>query len=178
VTRVDERRRFVTFALRGVAAILACASAGSSLVPPAFAAPRNALPSAVDLRVDGGHVRERKLPLVLFFNRDGCPYCERALREYLVPMQRDGAYASRAMFRQVEIDRRTPLVDFGGNRSTHRQLAAEYKISLTPTIYFVDEHGRSLVPPIVGLPTLDFFQSYLDRAIEDSAAKLQADAAR
>jgi hydroxymethylbilane synthase len=26
---------------------------------------------------------------VLFFNRDGCPYCERALREYLGPMQGD-----------------------------------------------------------------------------------------
>jgi thioredoxin-related protein len=137
-----------------------------------------ALPAAKDLAADGGRVRADHLPVVLFFNRDGCPYCERALREYLSPMQRDAAYAGRALFRQVEVDKRKPLVDFAGKTTTHREFASRYKVTLTPTIWFVDEHGNALVQPIVGLPTLDFYQAYLDQAIADSQAKLAGGAAK
>ena len=154
------------------AAILACAFALSAALAAPTAPPRAALPSAVDLKVDAGHQRGNGLPIVLFFNREGCPYCERALREYLGPMQNDPAYRAKAMFRQIEIDRRIPLVDFDGSRSTHRQFAMGHKITLTPTIHFVDSLGNDLVPPIVGLPTLDFFQSYLDTAIDDARRKL------
>ena len=132
-----------------------------------------ALPAATNLAADAGALRQRQVPIVLFFNRVGCPYCERALREYLTPMQRDPAYASRAMLRQVEIDKRIPLTDFAGKPTTHRELASRYKVTLTPTIWFVDGEGTALAPPIVGLPTPDFFQAYLDRAIDDAQAKLK-----
>ncbi|MEO7761922.1 MAG: thioredoxin fold domain-containing protein [Casimicrobiaceae bacterium] len=130
------------------------------------------LPGAANLAADALTVRQQRVPIVLFFNRDGCPYCERALREYMTPMQRDPDYASRAIFRQVEIDKRIPLTDFGGRAITHRELASRFKVTLTPTIWFVDGDGNALVPPIVGLPTLDFFQSYLDQSIADAQAKL------
>ena len=62
--------------------------------------------------------------------------------------------------------------------TTHREFASRYKITLTPTIWFVDQDGKALVQPIVGLPTLDFYQAYLDRAIDDAQAKLQGGAAK
>ena len=169
---MNLRARATLLATLRAAAILAWASALSIGADALAASSRNALPAAVDLKIDAGHQRENGLPIVLFFNREGCPYCERALREYLVPMQSDPAYRAKAMFRQIEIDRRIPLVDFDGSRSTHRQFAMGHKITLTPTIHFVDGRGNDLVPPIVGLPTLDFFQSYLDSAIDDSRKKL------
>ena len=169
---MDLRARPTLFAALRAAAILACAFALSVAPSARAASPRNALPSAVDLKIDAGLQRASGLPIVLFFNREGCPYCELALREYLVPMQSDPAYRAKAMFRQIEIDRRIPLVDFDGSRVTHRQFAMRHKITLTPTIHFVDGRGNDLVPPIVGLPTLDFFQSYLDSAIDDSRKKL------
>jgi len=156
-----------------VAAILACAFslfAGAAESAQAEAA----LPAAGDLAADGAAARDRRLPLLLFFNRVGCPYCERALREYLAPMQRDPAYAGRVVFRQVEIDQPKPLVDFGGRATTHREFASRYNIRLTPTIWFVDGEGNALAKPIIGLPTIDFYGAYLDQAIADSLAKLQA----
>ena len=76
---------------------------------------------ARDLQNDGRtSARERK-PILLFFDREECPYCEQALREYLVPLSREG-WKDRALFRQIEIDRRLPLVDFDGNDHDARRL--------------------------------------------------------
>ena len=155
-----------------VAAILACAFLVST---GAAGAERVAakLPGAGDLKADGVDARERHVPILLFFNRAGCVYCERALREYLTPMQGDPAYAGRVLFRQVEIDKPLRLVDFAGRATTHRDFAARYRIRLTPTIWFVDGEGTALAEPIVGLPTIDFFGAYLDQRIGDSLAKLR-----
>jgi thioredoxin-related protein len=134
------------------------------------------LPAAGDLAADGAAAKEKRLPVLLFFNRAGCQFCERALREYLTPMQRDPAYANRVIFRQVETNKSNRLVDFGGRSTTHREFAARYKIRLTPTIWFVDGDGNALAEPIVGLPTIDFYGAYLDQSIADSLAKLHAKA--
>jgi thioredoxin-related protein len=155
-----------------VAAILACAFFLSTGVA-ATAQDAAALPGAGNLAADGAAAKTRHLPILLFFNRVGCPYCERALREYLTPMQRDPAYADRVLFRQVEIDQSNRLVDFSGRATTHREFASRYKISLTPTIWFVDGDGKVLAEPIIGLRTVDFYGAYLDQAIADSLAKLQ-----
>ena len=158
-----------------MAAILACALAAFStftaLADPARAAP--ALPGAGDLAADGVAAKAQKLPILLFFNRVGCPYCERALRQFLTPMQRDPAYAGRVIFRQVEIDKAMRLVDFAGHVTTHRDFASHYDIRLTPTIWFVDGDGNVLAEPIVGLRTADFYGYYLDQAIDESRARLQ-----
>jgi thioredoxin-related protein len=157
------------------AAILACAiflAAGSAATAGAAAA----LPAAGDLAADGAAAKDKRLPVLLFFNRAGCPYCERALREHLTPMHRDPAYAGRVLFRQVEIDKALRLVDFGGRATTHREFASRYKIRLTPTIWFVDGEGNALTEPITGLRTADFYGFYLDQAIADSLAKLRSPA--
>ena len=156
-----------------VCAILACTFFLFAGVPAQGAA---ALPGAGDLTADGAAAKGRQVPILLFFNRVGCPYCERALREYLTPMQRDPAYADRVLFRQVEIDKSKRLVDFGGRGTTHSEFAARYKIRLTPTIWFVDGDGKVLAEPIVGLPTIDFYGAYLDQRIADSLAKLRTKA--
>ena len=173
---VRERIARDAFASRGaslLAAILAWAfllTAGGA--PAVNAAP--ALPGAHDLAADGASARSRKRPIVLFFNRFDCPYCERALREYLVPMQRDPAFAGRAIFRQVEIDQPLQLVDFGGRATTHGAYATRFKVRLTPTIWFVDGDGNALTEPIVGLRTVDFYGWYLEQAIAEAQAKLDA----
>ena len=156
-----------------MAAILTCALLFSAAAAgPAHAAA--ALPGAGDLAADGTVARDKHLPILLFFNRAGCPYCERALREYLTPMQRDPAYAARVILRQVEVDKSTRLVDFGGRTTTHREFASRYKIRLTPTIWFVDGDGKTVAEPIIGLPTIDFFGAYLEQRIADSLTTLGA----
>ena len=166
-TRAIPRLRGQAAAALLACVLLALVASSARSAPPALAA-------ASDLASDGALAKERRVPVLLFFNRVGCPYCERALREFLKPMERDPANADRVLFRQVEIDKPTKLVDFKGEATTHRKFAQRYKIDLTPTIWFVDGEGRTLADPIVGLPTIDFYGAYLDQRIDDSLARLRA----
>jgi len=130
------------------------------------------LPLAVDLASDGRAGATRRQPILLFFDRDECPYCERALREYLVPMSRD-EWRDRALFRQIEIDRPLSLVDFDGSTTTHSDVAARYGVTLSPTVLVVGPDGRPLHEPIVGLLTVDFYAAYLGNALSAAAATLE-----
>jgi thioredoxin-related protein len=114
--------------------------------------------------------RERK-PLLLFFDRGECPYCEQALREYLLPMASEG-WGERALFRQVEIDRTLPLIGFDGRETTHRALSERYGAVLSPTVVVVGPDGERLSDPLVGL-MVDFYGAYLENALAEGAAKLR-----
>jgi thioredoxin-related protein len=128
---------------------------------------------AWDLEHDGRtSARERK-PILLFFDREECPYCEQALREHLVPLSREG-WKDRALFRQIEMDRTLPLVDFDGKTTTHEDFAARLRMSLSPTVLVVDGNGSVLSGPLVGLMTVDFYGAYLENALDEAAKKLAA----
>jgi hypothetical protein len=130
------------------------------------------LPPASDLAADAAASRRGRLPILLFFDREECPYCEQALREYLVPFSRD-EWKGRAIFRQVGIDRDDPVVDFGGAKTSHRTLAERYGIALSPTVLIVGARGESLGEPIVGLLTVDFYGAYVHNALAAAARKLR-----
>jgi thioredoxin-related protein len=131
------------------------------------------LPQLRDLHADAATSRQNRMPLLLFFDREECPFCERALREYLVPFSRD-EWKNRALFRQVEIDRTLPVRDFDGTVTTHQALAARYGISLSPTVLIVDAQGRAMAEPIVGLLTVDFYGAYIQNALADAWARLKS----
>ena len=131
----------------------------------------NVLPLAQDLAADAREAARERKPLLLYFDREECPYCERALREYLVPLSRD-EWKARALFRQIEIDRELPATGFDGRPTTHRALAQRYGVRLSPTVIVVDAHGRPLAEPIVGLMP-DFYAGLLDHALEKADAALR-----
>jgi hypothetical protein len=131
------------------------------------------LPPAKDLAADAAASAKGRLPILLFFDREDCPYCERALREYLVPFSRV-EWKDRAIFRQVAIDRTLPTRDFDGTVTTHKSIAERYGALLSPTIVVVDGRGRALAEPIVGLTTLDFYGAYVQDALAAGARKLRA----
>jgi hypothetical protein len=134
--------------------------------------PRSAqLDAARDLSIDGQVSRRERKPILLFFDRLECPYCERALREYLVPLSREN-WRDRALFRQIDIDRPLPLVDFDGTPTTHDRVAARYRVRLSPTVIVVSGDGTVLSGPLVGLMSVDFYGAYLERALEDARRKL------
>lgn len=132
-----------------------------------------ALLPASNLAEDGARSRARRIPILLMFDRDDCPYCERALREHLVPMSLEPPWRDDALFRQVEVDKALPVVDFDGSATTHRALAARYGASLTPTIVVVDAGGLPIADPVVGLLTADFYGAYLDDALKKGLARLR-----
>jgi hypothetical protein len=118
-------------------------------------------------------MREQRIPLLLFYSRTACDWCERARRDYLEPMAADPANADRVLIRQIDLDRRTAIADFSGKPSTHRDFARGRKIRLTPTIEVVGPAGEPLAEAIVGLRLPDFYGTYIERAVEAARARLQ-----
>ena len=145
-------------------------AAGATRAP---AGHRFNLPAARNLGSDGVRSAAERIPVLLFFDRSDCPYCERALREFLVPMANNAEWSARAVYRQVEIDGAQALIDFAGSRTTHREFAGRHNIRLTPTIYVVDGRGNSLGQPLVGLMTVDFYGAYLEEAISAATTRLR-----
>lgn len=160
---------------RALGGILACACALFGAVPARAVNPSHALnlPIASDLQRDGAASTHSGVPVLLFFDRGDCPYCEQALREFLVPMSRGDEWGMRAVYRQIEIDEDRPLVAFDGATTTHQAFARRHDIRLTPTIYLVDATGMPLAPPLVGLMTPDFYGAYLEKAIASATARLR-----
>jgi thioredoxin-related protein len=132
-----------------------------------------ALAGAQDFASDAHQMRERKLPMLVLFSAAGCEWCERARQQVLDPMAADPASAARVLIRQIDIDRTTPVTDFSGKATTHRDFARARRIRLTPTLVVLDAEGRDLAEPIVGVRLADFYPTYIERAIDEGLARMR-----
>lgn len=142
-------------------------------LPAALGAAEGGLATAQDLARDARDLRARKLPLLVLYSQSDCQWCERARREYLLPMQKDAAYRDRVLLRQIDLDSDAALTDFAGRRTTHREFAKGEHARVTPTVAFYGPDGARLSEPIVGMRIPDFYGAYLERAIDEGLAKLR-----
>lgn len=145
--------------------ILACA------LTPAGAA--TDLPLALDLRAEGQQAARSGAPLVIIYSRKDCKYCETVKRDYLKPLSGNPRYRDKVIVRQINQDGEQPLLDFKGGVTTHERLAASEKIKLVPVVAFYGPDGRKLADPIIGARLPDFYDSYLQDAIEHSSKLLR-----
>ena len=130
------------------------------------------LVAAGDLAADARLAAGKGAPLVVLYSRDDCSWCAKVRREYLDPMARDPK--AQALLRELHIDRDTPLIDFAGRRTTSADFARRLQVRLVPTVMFHGPDGESLAEAIVGFRLADFYGAYLERAIEESRARLKA----
>jgi thioredoxin-related protein len=159
-----SRRTSILGSPRALILILACA-----LAPTVFA---QGLRLARNLATEARAAANARVPLVIFFSQPDCDYCERARRDYLEPMvAQPGA---NAHFRLVEVDITSgaPLVGFDGRKLTQAFFARDQNVRIVPTLAFLGAQGESLAEPLVGLTVPDFYQSYIDRRIEQARARL------
>lgn len=132
------------------------------------------LPAAVDLRADAEQARRGNQPLIVLFSRRDCTYCETIRRSYLKPLAGDPRHRNRIVVRQINQDSDAALTDFRGEITTHARFANSEKIKLVPVVAFYGRDGKQLAEPIIGTRLPDFYQSYLDEAIEKSAVALRS----
>ena len=144
-----------------LAAILACVSSLS------FAQQFAPIDIADDFVAIGKLSATRKAPIMLVFTRPECPYCARAKKEHLEPMRVSQSYGGKVIMREiVAADAKTVLRDFDGNATTHGEFARKYDVRSVPTVIVVDAQGKTLAEPIVGLTSTDFYNLYLEQAID------------
>ena len=142
----------------------------SGWIPTAQAA---GLADVQDFRVEAKESRDKQVPILVLFMSESCPYCEQALKEFLLPMQRDPEYDNKVILRQVQIGSKDKLIDFNGKVTSQTMFARANKVWAVPTVVLFDSQGHVLTQ-IVGLLTLDFYQAYLDIAINESQEKIKA----
>lgn len=148
--------------------LLAATLAGS-----ANAGVQNGVPLARDLRSAAAQAETACIPLLLEFAADYCDYCVLLEEEVLKPMLLDRDYDQRVLVRKLSIDQAARLRDFDGHRVTAARLAERYRISVTPTLIFVDRRGQELTERMVGVTTLEFYAGYLDRALDSASETLR-----
>lgn len=155
-----------------LACLLAWALAGAALAArPGL--PARSLQVAQDLAADARILRERRVPLMVLYSRADCPWCERARRQYLVPLANDPASAERILMRQIDLDSDAPLVDFNGRATTHRRFGAGQRATLTPTLMFYGPDGQQVAEPIIGFLLADFYAAHIDKGIDAGLAELR-----
>ena len=150
--------------------ILAC-TAGAALaqgqVPP--------LQYADDFAALGRTAAANRTPIMLVFTLPGCPFCARAKKDHLEPLTASAAYGAKVVLREIEAPNELiPLRDFDGAMTTHAEFARKYEVRVAPTVILVDGHGKPLADAIVGLNVPEFYNLYLEQAIDAARLQLRA----
>lgn len=131
------------------------------------------LPDVQNFTLEAKQSMDKQAPIMVLFMSNSCPYCEQVLQEFLLPMQRDAEYDSKVILRQIQVSSSKKMVDFNGKITTPNMFARAHKVWAVPTVVLFDSQGQVLTE-IVGLLTVDFYQAYLDIAINESQAKIKA----
>jgi thioredoxin-related protein len=146
-------------------AVLMLASAGLAAA--------TGLSPARDLQADGDAARRARLPVVLFFHSETCPYCRQIEELYLPTLLEENARTPRFLIRTVEIDSSLPLKDFRGELTEMRRFARDQGVRLVPHLRFVGPDGEPLAPDLIGLNPPDFYYGYLDGSIQQAFDRLR-----
>ncbi len=142
---------------------------------PAFAQlPATAqLLAADDLAQVAATAKARRIPVLIAFMEQSCPYCAVARRDYLIPLQTDPKWQNRVLVREIEADRSTPMRDFSGAETTHRAYARSLGVKTVPTLIVFDANGERVAPPITGLLADDFYRLYIEQAIDAGLTRMR-----
>lgn len=129
------------------------------------------LPVAQDLDSDAAEAAARRVPIIIMFSSDECPYCDLIARYYLGPLAVDPATAELAVIRMVKDDA-TTIVDFAGARMSHAEFSSRQGVQLVPTLRFFSSAGERLVDDLVGVGVEDFYLAYLYQRLDQAHAAL------
>ena len=85
-----------------------------------------------------------KLGLLLFFEQEGCPYCERMLKTILNQPEVQDWYRERFVSIAVDINGDVELTDVDGITLPSKVFAQHRRVKTTPTLSFIDLSGAEV----------------------------------
>ena len=130
--------------------------------------------AARDLSADARLAARGKVAVLVLFSQEGCPWCERVRREFLLPMQGNREYDAKVLMREIGTDSDAALVDFAGNKTTQAEFARRMRIKMVPTVMLFGKGGETLAEPLIGFQGSDYYGYYLDQGIDAALARIRA----
>jgi thioredoxin-related protein len=118
--------------------------------------------SFLDIRDDISEAAQANKRIMLYFYQDGCPYCEKLIKENMSQqqivekMKKDFDVISINMWGDREV------TGLDGKETTEKNFAVANKIMFTPTLVFLDENGGQVlrlngyVPPHKFITALNY----------------------
>jgi thioredoxin-related protein len=131
-----------------------------------------AMIQVADLRAESLLAKQKGLVLVIEFSADDCAYCRKLEDLFLLPMQRNAEYGDKILLRAVSLNEFDSLIDFDGRSVTTTEFAAQYDVTLTPTLVFLNAEGVEMSEKLVGIWSEDFFGGFIDNRIDEARDKL------
>ncbi len=119
-----------------------------------------------DIRETARLAQSRKLPILMMFGTDECPYCRLLKEDFLIPMLISGDYTDKVIMREAHITSGANIIDFTGKKISIGEFSDRYGVTLFPTMVFVDGTGQVLIKNIIGITTPSLFGGTLDDSID------------
>ncbi|MCW8944715.1 MAG: thioredoxin fold domain-containing protein [Sedimenticola sp.] len=127
---------------------------------------------ATNLQADGQKAQQEKRAIMLLVSQEHCGFCVQIKQEVIGPMIKSRAYENRLIIRELLLDTGSDVIDFRGVRRESHDFSYDYKVSLTPTLLFLDANGNELVEKMVGIQTPDMFYYYVDQSVQAAIGSL------
>jgi len=131
-----------------------------------------AITVATDLNADGKTARTGNKAILLLVSQEHCSYCIQIKREVIGPMLRSGDYKETLLIREITLDGVSTVIDFKGITRDNHNFVYDYKVSVTPTLLFLDGEGRELSEQMVGMQTPDMYYYYVDQSVQEALKAL------
>ena len=118
-------------------------------------------------------MQANEMGLVMMLHEEDCPYCKLMDEKILTPMIRSGEYKNKVFIRKLQIDQPEYITYFDGSRVLASDLADKFATQLTPTLVFLDHHGKEKAKNIIGINSLDYFGATVDEQIDKLLAVIR-----
>ena len=86
--------------------------------------------------------QEGRFGVLLMFEQEDCPFCERMRRTVLNQSEVQDWYRKHFLVFEIDIKGGTSMLDFKGQTTTEKAFALEYRARATPTFIFFDRDGE------------------------------------
>ncbi|OUD13218.1 thioredoxin family protein [Thioflexithrix psekupsensis] len=98
-----------------------------------------------DLQEELSHVKEeQKAGILLFFEMENCPFCQRMRETALIDPKAQTFYRQHFKSFAVDILSDVELTDFDGTTMTQKAFAQQHRVRVTPVVIFYDAQGQTL----------------------------------
>jgi thioredoxin-related protein len=98
-----------------------------------------------DLAEELSHVKEeQKAGILLFFEMENCPFCQRMRETALTAPEAQAFYRQHFKNFAIDILSDVELTDFDGTAMTQKEFAQQHRVRLTPVVIFYDAQGQTL----------------------------------